>query len=58
MQTYTGQVSDLLTESPGRRAVSVSELNRQAKTLLERIPELAGIRDVTDHSDTTNAYYR
>ena len=35
MQTYTGQVSDLLTESPGRRAVSVSELNRQAKTLLE-----------------------
>ena len=28
------------------------------KTLMERIPELAGIRDVTDHSDTTNAYYR
>ena len=35
MQTYTGSVSDLLNESPGRRAVSVSELNRQAKTLLE-----------------------
>ena len=28
-------MSDLLSESPGRRAVSVSELNRQAKTLLE-----------------------
>jgi len=28
------------------------------RTLLERIPELVGIRDVTDHTDTTNAYYR
>ncbi len=27
------------------------------KTLMERIPELKGIRDVTDHTDTTNAYY-
>ncbi|MBU2710754.1 Fe-S biogenesis protein NfuA [Zooshikella harenae] len=27
------------------------------KTLLERIPELKGVRDVTDHSDTTQAYY-
>jgi len=26
------------------------------KTLTERIPELAGVRDVTDHSDRTNAY--
>jgi len=26
------------------------------KTLLEKIPELKGVRDVTDHSDTTNAY--
>ena len=26
------------------------------KTLLEQIPELKGVRDVTDHSDTTNAY--
>ena len=26
------------------------------KTLMERVPELSGVRDVTDHSDTTNAY--
>ncbi|MFZ5653064.1 MAG: Fe-S biogenesis protein NfuA [Pseudomonadota bacterium] len=28
------------------------------RTLMERIPELAGVRDVTDHSDRTQAYYR
>ncbi|MEX2962341.1 Fe-S biogenesis protein NfuA [Microbulbifer sp. TYP-18] len=27
------------------------------KTLKEKIPELAGVRDVTDHSDKTQAYY-
>ena len=27
------------------------------KTLLERIPELKGVRDVTDHSVKENAYY-
>ncbi len=27
------------------------------KTLMEKIPELAGVRDTTDHSDTSNAYY-
>ena len=27
------------------------------KTLLEQLPQLAGVRDITDHSDTTNAYY-
>jgi Fe/S biogenesis protein NfuA len=27
------------------------------KTLLEQIPQLAGVRDTTDHSDTSNAYY-
>ncbi|MFY9961208.1 MAG: Fe-S biogenesis protein NfuA, partial [Pseudomonas sp.] len=26
-------------------------------TLLERIPELKGVRDVTDHSQKENAYY-
>lgn len=35
MQTYTVAVTDLLEESPAARAISVSELNRQAKTLLE-----------------------
>lgn len=28
------------------------------RTLMERVPELAGVRDVTDHSDRTNAYYQ
>jgi Fe/S biogenesis protein NfuA len=27
------------------------------KTLLEQLPQLAGVRDTTDHSDTSNAYY-
>ena len=35
MRTYTVAVTDLLEESPAARAISVSELNRQAKTLLE-----------------------
>ena len=26
------------------------------KTLMEKIPELKGVRDVTDHTDTSNAY--
>jgi Fe/S biogenesis protein NfuA len=28
------------------------------KTLMSRIPELAGVRDVTDHSDTSHAFYK
>lgn len=28
------------------------------RTLMERVPELAGVRDVTDHSDRSHAYYR
>src|SRR5688572_748474 len=28
------------------------------KTLLSRLPELRGIRDVTDHTDQTNAYFK
>lgn len=27
------------------------------KTLLEQVPQLTGIRDTTDHSDTSQAYY-
>lgn len=27
------------------------------KTLLEQIPQLTGVRDTTDHTDTSNAYY-
>ena len=28
------------------------------KTLLAQLPELTGVRDITDHSDTSNAYYQ
>ena len=28
------------------------------KTLLEQLPELAGVRDMTDHSLDENAFYR
>ncbi len=27
------------------------------KTLLEQLPQLAGVKDITDHSDRSNAYY-
>ncbi|MGM8849067.1 Fe-S biogenesis protein NfuA [Salinicola sp. V024] len=41
----------------GCAAVDLTLKEGVEKTLMERIPELAGIRDVTDHTDTTNAYY-
>lgn len=28
------------------------------KTLLEQVPELAGVKDTTDHSNTENAYFK
>ena len=28
------------------------------KTLLENLPQLAGVKDVTDHSNTENAYFK
>lgn len=28
------------------------------RTLMERIPELKGVKDITDHSDTSKAYYK
>ena len=28
------------------------------KTLMEQLPQLAGVRDVTDHTDRSSAYYR
>jgi Fe/S biogenesis protein NfuA len=28
------------------------------KTLLQQIPELTAVRDVTDHSNQENAYYK
>ena len=28
------------------------------KTLMEQVPELAGVKDSTDHSNTENAYFK
>ncbi|REC96213.1 Fe-S biogenesis protein NfuA [Kushneria indalinina] len=41
----------------GCAAVDITLKQGVEKTLTERIPELTSIRDVTDHTDTTNAYY-
>ncbi len=41
----------------GCSAVDVTLKDGVEKTLLESIPGLEGVRDMTDHTDTTNAYY-
>lgn len=41
----------------GCAAVDLTLKEGVERTLLERVPELKAIRDVTDHTDTTNAYY-
>lgn len=41
----------------GCSAVDLTLKEGVEKTLKEKIPEVQGVRDVTDHSDTTNAYY-
>ena len=42
----------------GCAAVDITLKNSVERALLEQIPELTAIRDVTDHSLTENAYYR
>jgi Fe/S biogenesis protein NfuA len=42
----------------GCSAVSLTLKQGVEKTLCERIPELQGVRDVTDHSYKENAYYQ
>lgn len=42
----------------GCSAVDMTLKDGVEKTLKERIPALLGVRDVTDHSNTDNAYYR
>lgn len=42
----------------GCSAVDVTLKEGVEKTLMERVPGLLGVRDVTDHSETTNAYYK
>ncbi len=41
----------------GCSAVSLTLKEGVEKTLLEKVPELKGVKDVTDHTDTSNAYY-
>jgi Fe/S biogenesis protein NfuA len=41
----------------GCSAVDMTLKGGVEKTLLEQIPQLTGVRDVTDHSDRSQAYY-
>jgi Fe/S biogenesis protein NfuA len=41
----------------GCSAVDLTLKEGVEKTLKEKVPEVAGVRDVTDHSDTSNAFY-
>lgn len=41
----------------GCSAVDLTLKEGVEKTLKEKIPELSGVRDTTDHSDTSNAFY-
>ena len=41
----------------GCSAVDMTLKQGVEKTLMEKIPELKGVRDVTDHSDKSQAYY-
>ncbi|MEP0200777.1 MAG: Fe-S biogenesis protein NfuA [Halioglobus sp.] len=41
----------------GCSAVDMTLKDGVEKTLIEQLPQLAGVRDMTDHSDTSNAYY-
>ena len=41
----------------GCGAVEMTLKDGVEKTLMENLPELAGVKDMTDHSDKTNAYY-
>ncbi|GGX74171.1 Fe-S biogenesis protein NfuA [Saccharospirillum salsuginis] len=42
----------------GCAAVDITLKNGVEATLLEKVPQLKGIRDVTDHTVTENAYYQ
>jgi Fe/S biogenesis protein NfuA len=41
----------------GCSAVDLTLKDGVEKTLLQQLPELAGVRDMTDHSDRSQAYY-
>ena len=42
----------------GCAAVDITLKNSVEKSLLEQVPDLVGIKDATDHTDTEHAYYR
>ncbi len=41
----------------GCSAVDLTLKEGVEKTLVEKIPEIKGVKDMTDHTDTSNAYY-
>ena len=41
----------------GCSAVDITLKDGVEKTLMEKLPEIQGVRDMTDHADRTNAYY-
>ena len=41
----------------GCSAVDLTLKEGVEKTLMEKLPEIQGVRDMTDHTDRTNAYY-
>lgn len=41
----------------GCSAVDMTLKGGVEKTLLEQVPQLSGVRDMTDHTDTSQAYY-
>ncbi len=41
----------------GCSAVDMTLKQGVEKTLMEKLPDVKGVRDVTDHTDTSNAYY-
>jgi Fe/S biogenesis protein NfuA len=42
----------------GCSAVDLTLKDGVEKTLMQQVPELTAVRDVTDHSDQANAYYK
>ncbi len=42
----------------GCSAVDMTLKQGVEKTLMEKLPEIKGVRDMTDHSDTSQAYYQ
>lgn len=41
----------------GCSAVDITLKNGVEKTLMDQLPQLAGVRDMTDHTDRSNAFY-